>query len=446
MYFIVENERDLDKLEHLDGTEGCFLDLITTNDLFHPRLTELVAVYVRPLVEDKGYIIPVDHDEGLNVPKDRLYSIIKNYKKIYVLDKKRTLYQLSYLGKETVDLNLKYAMLHFDRLDLGSGNKTVNWFYNRYGGKENINQLIPIVKLYERSEDLFTKVKSLIGEKDPVGFQYYNEYAIKAYFMVEQSGLRVDVHNFEKYFKPTNLDFFLGGETVYTMYNLYNSTSRPTNSFNSVNFLAIPKGEEFRKCFKTEHNHSFVEFDFDGYHIRLVSKQIGYRLKKDVKAHKQLGKLWTGKDSLSDVEYGKLKSLNFQIIYGAIPEEYKGLEFTTKIQNYIDSLWKQYREQGFVENPDSKKHFTTELSDMKPNKLMNYMVQSLETSRNIKVLCRMLKVLKEYKTKIVLITYDAFTLDWCEEDGVEVLMKIKDILQEGGFPVKVSRSKDLNFK
>ena len=139
--------------------------------------------------------------------------------------------------------------------------------------------------------------------------------------------------------------------------------------------------------------------------------------------------------------------MNFQIIYGAIPDKYRGLEFTDKIQNYIDTLWKEYKKNGYVENPDSHKRFTIELPEMKATKLMNYMVQSLETSRNIKVLWQVLQFLHKhsYKSKILLVTYDAFTVDWNEEDGLEVLTGIKEIMERGGYPVKVKRSKDLNF-
>ena len=294
MFYIVENERDLSRLKQkgANKTEDCFIDLITTNDLYHPKLADLVAIYIRPLKDVKGYIVPIDHDEGLNVELEIVQDIIKSYKKIYVLDKKRALYYLN-LGKETHDLELKYAMLHYEALNVEVLDKTVSWFYNRYGSMRNINQLIPLVKLYSRSEELYSRVQTLIEEEEPAGFQYYNEYGTKVFFMIEQNGLRIDTFNFEKYFKPMNIDFSVKDEMVYTRYNMYNNTSRPTNSFNSVNFLAIPKGQEFRKCFKTEHGHSFVEFDFDGYHIRLVSEQIGYKLDPEIKAHKQLAKLWT---------------------------------------------------------------------------------------------------------------------------------------------------------
>ena len=43
---------------------------------------------------------------------------------------------------------------------------------------------------------------------------------------------------------------------------------------------------------------------------------------------------------------------------------------------------------------------------MHPQKLMNYVMQSLETSRNILILKEVLRYLKDKKSKIVLYTYD----------------------------------------
>ena len=102
MFYIVENERDLSRLKQkgANKTEDCFIDLITTNDLYHPKLADLIAIYIRPLKDVKGYIVPIDHDEGLNVELEIVQDIIKSYKKIYVLDKKRALFSL-HLGNET---------------------------------------------------------------------------------------------------------------------------------------------------------------------------------------------------------------------------------------------------------------------------------------------------------------------------------------------------------
>ncbi len=54
--------------------------------------------------------------------------------------------------------------------------------------------------------------------------------------------------SFEK-FTPAYPRYSLKDNIAYTSYNLYNPTSRPTSAYNSVNFAAIPKKEEFRKCF-----------------------------------------------------------------------------------------------------------------------------------------------------------------------------------------------------
>lgn len=444
MFYIIESQEQLKRLKVYKDF-GCFLELIESNDLYHPKLTEVVAVYIRPVIDKgQGYIIPINHDEGLNQNFDDVCKVLRSFTKVYVLNKKRTLYH--YVGKqELIDLGIKEAMLRFDRLDTETNVKTYNWFYGRHGELANVNQIIPLTKHYERCEELYNRVEKLIKEEEPEGFQFYNEAATKVYFMVEQSGMRVDIHGFLNYFKLNDERYSLDGELVYTQYNLCNPTSRPTNAFNGVNFLAIPKGQEFRQCWKPQNDY-FIEADYDGYHIRLVSNEIGYKLKLDEKAHLQLAKLWHGKDDISEIEYSKAKGLNFQIIYGAIPDEYRGLEFTDKVQAYIDELWKQYKKQGYVENPISHKRFTRNLKDMTAHKLMNYMIQSLETARNVNILQKVLHYLYKTgsKTKVELITYDSFLLDVAKGEE-EVVDKIKQIMEQGGYPVKLKTGYDLNF-
>ena len=85
-------------------------------------------------------------------------------------------------------------------------------------------------------------------------------------------------------------------------------------------------------------------------------------------------------------------------------------------QAYItksDKAWcVQFEEGGYVWNPQSGKHFTRELKDMNPAKLMNYMMQSLETSNNIIILKNILKYLRNKKSFITLYTYDAILFDF----------------------------------
>lgn len=439
MFYIIEEESKLSSLEGLVKL-GCYVDIISTNDLYHPKLTSTVAVYVRILNSEYGYIIPINHDEGINTSKERVYDILLKADKLYTLNKKKLLYHFNL--QEAIDLSLVYSMTKFDRLQIANDNSTINFYYSRYGEKKDINKLIPITKLYERCEDNFKGIKEVIELEIPSGFDFYNKVATNVFFLLEQNGVGVLYDSFNSLFKPKNPLYNTVNNVVYTDYNLYNSTSRPTNTFNSVNFAAIPKAEEYRKCFKPQ-NDFFVEFDFDGYHLRLLAEQLDYPLTHE-SAHKQLAKQYFGKEEITDEEYAKAKQINFHAIYGKIPEEHKNLKIFKEIQEYIDAMWTSFKQGGYVWNPQSGKHFTNELKDMNPAKLMNYMMQSLETSNNITILKDILKYLRNKKSFITLYTYDAILFDFNKEDGKETLEDIKKIMEnKGKYPIKFKYSKDL---
>ena len=62
MFYIVEKEDKLEALKNLVRL-GCYVEIITTNNLYHPKLSSLVGVYVRVLNSKHGYIIPIYHPE-----------------------------------------------------------------------------------------------------------------------------------------------------------------------------------------------------------------------------------------------------------------------------------------------------------------------------------------------------------------------------------------------
>jgi hypothetical protein len=439
VFYIIEQESKLDSLQRLSKL-GLYVDVISSNDLYHHKLSSTVAVYIRPVNSKHGYIIPINHDEGLNVSKDRVYGILNSTSKLYTVNKKELLYHFNL--QEATDLSLLYSMTKFDKLEFSRENSTLNYFYNKFKDFPNINQLIPISRLYESCEKVYDQVKHVIDFKIPDGFDFYNKAATNVFYLLEQSGLGVYYDNYREIFKPRNPLYNTVDNTVLTSYNLYNVTSRPTNAFNSVNFAAIPKSPEHRKCFHPTGDY-FVELDFDGYHLRLLCEQIGYPL-SDESAHKQLAKQYFNKEEITEEEYDKAKQINFHAIYGKIPEKYAYLDVFEKIDGFIKSLWTEYETNGRVLAPISNKPFTKALKDMNPQKLMNYIMQSLETSRNILILKEALRYLKDKKTKLVLYTYDALLFDFHKEDGKETLEKLQEILEEGGkYPIKIKYAKDL---
>jgi hypothetical protein len=330
-------------------------------------------------------------------------------------------------------------MSKYDKLEYSYD---LNSFYNKFNGFKEINKLIPLSKLYEACEKVYSKVNDVIQYKIPSGFEFYNNTATNVFYLIEQSGLGIYYENFVEKFKPRDPLYNIIDNTVLTSYNLYNVTSRPTNAFNSVNFAAIPKSIEHRKCFVPKGDY-FVELDFDGYHLRLLSDQIGYPLTEE-SAHKQLAKLYFEKEEITEEEYNEAKQINFHAIYGKIPEKWAFLEIFTKIDSFIRDLWRRYEDDGEVLAPISGKPFGRGLKDMNPQKLMNYVMQSLETSRNILILKEVLRYLKDKKTKLVLYTYDALLFDFHKEDGKGTLEKLQEILEEGAkYPIKVKYAKDL---
>ena len=439
MFYLVEQDSKLEVLKRL-CKHGAFIDVITSNDLMHPKLSTAIGVYLRPNLSKHGFIIPIDHPEGMNVPYSIVTDILSHSDKLYTVDRKNLLYFFNL--NNTIDISLLYSMTEYEKLEYSKESINLSRFYSILREEKEVNKFIPLSKLYESSEKLFDKVKNTLEINIPEEFDFYNKTATNVFYLLEQAGLGIVYEPYKELFKPRDIQLNTIDNTVFTYYNLYNATSRPTNAFNSVNFAAIPKSPEHRKCFRPQ-NDFFVEFDFDGYHLRLLCDEIEYGL-TDESAHKQLARLYFGKDNITDDEYAEAKQINFHAIYGKIPEKWAFLPIFDKIDSFIRELWRRFENDGKVLAPISRKVFSRRLKDMNPQKLMNYVMQSLETSRNILILKEVLRYLQDKKTKVALYTYDALLFDFSKEDGKDTLEDIKAILESGNkYPVKFKYSNNL---
>ena len=78
MFYLIETKNQLNKLkDKLSISESPYLEFIQGNDNTHTALAEIIAVYLN--VEDKGYIIPINHPECINWDKDAILSVLANY-------------------------------------------------------------------------------------------------------------------------------------------------------------------------------------------------------------------------------------------------------------------------------------------------------------------------------------------------------------------------------
>ena len=424
MYFIVES---LSQFGNLDIKDECFVQLIPGNDRVHPKLTYPSLLYYHD--GEKGYIFPFKHSESFYLDFKMVQEFLKLHKKVYLLDKKFHSYFLDL--PNAIDLhfvNLDQTN-EFNQFDCDTN--LHHDFYSRYGHLPITNELIPISKHYERCQCLYDYVKGYFGLETDLQTQ---EDFVSTYKSVEENPIKVDVKCLTDKYQIHDQSYSIQSDKMYSCYNLYNLTGRPTNSFNGINFLAIPKENDFRSCFLPS-NDFLVEFDFDAYHLRLIARLINFECPKD-SFHIYLGKQYFEKEELTEEEYKESKTITFRQLYGGVDKKYKKIPFFAKMEEFAEEVWKAYKSQkgyklhtGRVIRPDVS---------MTKYKLFNYVVQNLETKENIYKIQEIQNYLKNTaaKTKLILITYDSFLFDFSKKDGKKTLQEIKNILELGEMIVK----------
>lgn len=431
MYYIVETKEQLDRLPK---TDKCFIDLISLSEETHPLLTTPCTLYYNDF--EKGYMLPINHSEGFPLSLEDIQDFLLSIPKVYLLDKKWHSYFL-YLP-QAVDLYFTVLDVEGEIKDYNCGTPVHLDYCNKFKYLENVNTLIPLSKHYEKSECLFNSVKKYAGRESNVEWQ--NNY-VETYRWVEEQGLTLNERVFDKFFEPTWKVRSVRDNRIYTSYNLYNITSRPTNAFNGINFLAFNKENGSRAAFVPQ-NDVFVEFDFDGYHLRLIANHLNLPIPTDESAHTILGKQYFNKEELTPEEYQESKKITFRQLYNGIESEYRYIELFDHIEELLQAAWAEYKRQGHLMLPNGRK---IRIENATPQKLFNYYVQCLETVNNVKKLTALKELFKGKKSKIILVVYDSILIDFSAEDGKGFLKQIKDTLEDGGYKVKAKKGDNYNF-
>ena len=143
--------------------------------------------------------------------------------------------------------------------------------------------------------------------------------------------------------------------------------------------------------------------------------------------------------------YKEAKELTFKQLYGGVFKQYEHLEFFQKIKTFIDITWNEFNNLGEIIVPISGYCFKkSELENMNPQKLFNYILQNLETSMNVCILTALNKLLKGKNTKLVLYTYDSFLLDYDESENL--LKDIEDIFKSKKLQIKIKHGTSYDFE
>ena len=418
MFWLIENTDQL-KGFYNKGYKEAYIEVIPYSYKTHPVTNKISLVYVHPLDAHKGYIISINHSESMPLNSEYIAELIGSYDTLYVWGKKEFLHY--YVHKNIIDISLTSPEYEMETT------KAHQILQQRAKNKLDINRIVPIVKHYETCEKNYNNLKQYFNE--PVN-EFYNSRVPLVFNSIERSGLRVNRELFKQYFDKD------WGDKVYTQYNYRTTTTRPSNRFGGVNFAALNKDNGTRKTFIPE-NDRLVEIDISAYHPTLASSLIHYNFTDD-DIHRSFARLY-------NVDYKKAKELTFKQLYGGVFKQYQHLEFFQKIQAYVEKIWTQFQNEGFIECPISKYRFERDkLNNMNPQKLFNYLLQNLETATNVCILWKIIKLLKGKKTKLILYTYDAFLLD-VHKGEKEVLQEILEVFNEHKLKVKIKHGDSYDF-
>ena len=408
---IVENNEQLSSFLKIYKKQDSIVLPVQSDEHKHPADDDICLIYVQ-IIDGEEYILSYNHSESLNL--DEQPNLNSDTKK-YTIDKKRLQHLIDIDG--VVDVNLLHYIqtnqpLETDNIDTNSH----NFFNMKHYRKKNINRVIPILKHLELCRKLSKIMLDVIEKnKEDVNLSYND-----------------DILNNLSYLEGNGIQTTEG--MVYSEYNIFTSTGRPSNRFGGTNFAALNKKDGSRKPYVSRcKNGVLVEMDYDAYHLRLIGERIGYDFPKG-SVHEHMAKFY-------GVDYEESKRLSFKYLYGFIPYEVSQLNpFFAKVENYIKKLWEEYNNKEFIlSDIYSKRIYRINLDDMNANKLFNYTIQLMETENNMKVLSELIPNIQDYKSKLILYSYDSFLLDFNMEDGLDYIKKVKEILeQKGKFPVKVS--------
>jgi hypothetical protein len=244
---------------------------------------------------------------------------------------------------------------------------------------------------------------------------------------IETAGLKIDTTQWLQHFDVKTQRKFKK-DFVYSEYNPFTTTGRPSNRFGGVNFSALNKSNGSREVFISRYpNGRLVQMDFEAYHLRLVADELGITLPVG-SLHTELAKVYFGTDDITDDLYAESKRKTFEIMYGMSDNTYN-----FELFEQIRLARSQYEQKSNIVLPSG---VNVSVTDPTASKLFNYYVQSLEVVKTVPKLKQILDCLKNTHNHLILYTYDSILLDMEHYDPV-LVNHIVGILEENKkFPVR----------
>lgn len=444
---IIETKRDLDELLGKILSDPFVMDIVPLDDELHSINSSISLIFFKFINSENKWCLPINHGDALELSGslELLIDALKlSITRKMVLDKKMVV-QLLGLDCDFLDLNTMKYLLDGDPIELDEFVTNAHVFIKtRNRDLKNANWYIP---LYKHARLFDEKLSKSIIPKDvewkDKSFIFMNGTVIDCFAEVESSGLAVDTEKFLKVFGDGQRKHIRDGR-IFTQYNLFTATGRPSNRFGGVNYAALKKVGADRECFVSRYgvDGMLVMMDYNAFHPRLIAHLANFNLPGNVNPYEYLAKYYFDKSEVDEEDIAVSKGLTFQMLYGGVDKRWIHIPYFSKIQEYIDHRWRFFEENGYIETPKYfRKIKPCHIQDATPNKLFNYILQAFETEMAVGVLNQLQEYLNNKLTLPVLYTYDSILFDVHKSDGKETLRQIKAMMEGDKFPVKVYAGK-----
>jgi len=413
---IVESHSEKEQFLDYWGNESSIVIPIWEDLERHPMTCDLSFLYVA--FENLHFVIPFKHNDCEPLDID----LSKSTQPKWVWNKKGLL-QTNLGIQNQKDIQTSLFFNNNKLYPMRDKIEVLTNFYTRLGMKDNLGKSISIMKFMEVLEgvvDDFGKLTPTFGWVDDTMIPILSE--------VEQKGIQVDREKFLDRWKDNKKSLWFS--RTFTEYNPYTITSRPSNRHLGINYSALNKKDGSREVFIPQKGKSFVQFDYDAYHVRLIGKMIKYDL-PETSVHQWLANQY-------NCGYDESKARTFRILYGGVSDEDRKIPFFDKVDEFIRKMHEESIKNGYLTTPKGRKIPLGWIEQPTAQKYFNYLLQATETEFNIEVM----KKLKDESLPLpILYTYDSFLFEFTPKEK-QIVKKVKLILESFGFPTKVEFGND----
>jgi hypothetical protein len=372
---------------------------------------------------DELYVLPTQHADSLTIKVSDVKSILNTNGKKWVFQKKKILHSL-HISVNLYDVDSEYFIRTGEVIDYETPLNPLLSTLTHKGYRDDLIQSIPLMKIVEVIEPQFLKYYS--NNSDSNTYQWYNETFIPTLSEMEGYGIRVDGKKFvDRWNQATK--HLTDDNLVYTEYNPFTVTGRPSNRHGGVNYAALNKTDGSRECFVSD--GIFLQMDYNAYHPRLIGKLIKFNM-PDGNVHE-----WLAEQYGCDVNEGK--GITFQLLYGGIDATFRQIPYLNAVADYIDELWIETQKWGYLQTKYRRIPLSW-IEGANPQKVFNYLLQALETEMNIDKMRKILDYIRDSGIGFSLYTYDSFLFDVPTNVDKNKIKDLKEIIEDGGFPIKAS--------